>query len=360
MNGKHTSNRARSGATLHSHSSSQLKLDPARTADRDQLFPMHPVITRGFHIATPPLRRAFKAATEIIASGAPGCAFVAFPRFGKTYASEYFDALLREAFPATPIILFCARHHTRMTERQFCTELLRQTSAGAILDRFDIPLSQVSRAWWIRAAELQARKLIVIGDEMQCMTPDGYSWLLDVTNELHRLKLRTILILFGQPELVNLRSVFLHTNRGDILGRFLSRLYAFDGIASALDLRQVMHAYDDPTELEYPAGSNWSFTRFFVPQAYKQGWRLASCALECWEQFRKLSLQRLKSSERTGKLSIGMEWVAGAIQHFLVYSADFDCPDIKVSPENWRHAIEKSGFLESLGLTYDPQWAPLP
>lgn len=321
---------------------------------------MHPVVTRAFHIATPPLRRAFKAATETIASGAPGCAFVAFPRFGKTYASEYFDALLREAFPATPIILFSARHHTRMTERQFCTELLQQTSAGAILDRFDIPLSQVSRAWWIRAAELNARKLIVIGDEMQCLTPDGYSWLIDVTNELHKLKVRTILILFGQPELVNLRTVFLHTNRGDILGRFLSRLYAFDGIASALDLRQVMHAYDDPTELDYPIGSNWSFTRFFVPQAYKNGWRLSSCALDCWEQFKKLSLQRLKSTEKTQKLSIGMEWVAGTIQHFLVYSADFDQPDMKINAEHWRHAIEKSGFLESLGLTYDPKWAPLP
>lgn len=339
-----------------------LSLDPARAADRQTLFPLHPVLTRGFLIATPPLRQALNFAVETIASGAPCCTFIAFPRFGKTCASEYMKARLSSVFPNVPTVHFCGLYHNRTTERQFVADLLYQTCLEALplkttSCKTTSPALVLSRAWWTLAQRHKERRLILVGDEIQRLTADSFSWLIDVTNELHRLNVRTIAILFAQPELVSLRSALLVARRGDIVGRFLTRLKVFEGIRSSNQLREVMNAYDDPAELEYPAGSGWSFTRFFLPRAFANGWRLSSCAGDCWEQLRHLSTRRLKSPESVHKLSVGMEWIAGSIHHALLRFTDLDRSEFAASPHEWRIAIEKSGFLDSLGLTYDPQWS---
>ena len=332
-------------------------LDPALPTNRLELFPTHPVLTRGFHIATPPLCRAYDEAAATIASGAPSCAFVAYPRFGKTYAGEYIAARLPESFPGTPIIRYCAYHHVHPSETLFFSDLIEQTCVERLPTRAASNCNVLARAWWTRAQEHHSHKVIFVGDEMQCITPNGYSWLMDVTNALHTLNVRTVAILFAQPELVDLRSALLHLHRGDILGRFLSRIRHFDGIHSAYELRQVMAAYDDPTEFEHPSGSGWCFTRFFVPVAFGCGWRLSTLAGQLWEQFKQLSVQRLKSTDLVQKLSVGMEWIAGALQQLLLTLSERDQETLAINSAMLSSAVHNSGFIDSLGLTYNPEWA---
>jgi len=169
------------------------------------------------------------------------------------------------------------------------------------------------------------------------------------------MRVRVVAILFGQPELASLRSVLRESHRGDILGRFMSRFYAFDGISSATELSEVMRCYDDPAEFEYPLKSECSFSRFFFPQAYSQGWRLASSAQDLWECFREEARTRLSTSSQVQKLSVGMEWVAGALQYVLTTYVDFDRVHFVFSREHWRDAVRSCGFADSLGLTYEPQ-----
>jgi len=216
------------------------------------------------------------------------------------------------------------------------------------------PLERLVRACWARAEEHGAHRIILIGDEMQCLSPEVYSWLIDFANDLHDLKVRVISIFFGQPELVSVHEVLLHTNRVDIIGRFLSRLEPLEGIRSVIELREVMHAYDDPRELEYPAGSGWSFTRFFAPEAFANGWRLASCAGACWEEFREVAAGRLKSAGKSRRLNIGMQWVAGAIRHVLQLLWDRDSPKPEIPQKFWRAAILQTGWADTLGVIYDP------
>src|SRR5215469_12361269 len=112
-----------------------LPRDPSREEDRQFLLARHPVRDirpDAFHIPTPPLRRAFEFAARTISSGDPGCAFYAFPRFGKTAATKYFKHRLSEAFPATPILSYHA-YHDRLTRRkEFYTEILRTTCGNAL------------------------------------------------------------------------------------------------------------------------------------------------------------------------------------------------------------------------------------
>lgn len=291
---------------------------------------------------------------HVIASGAPGCAFVAFPRFGKTRAITYSRQCLPQAFPTYPIFTFLARHE-KQTQAKFFTELL--TQGGYIPSRKDGDLrEQLVRAWWIQAQACGASRLIFFGDEMQELSENEFGWLIDVSNDLEQRGVRMTSILFGQPLLRGRRGGFVATERGDILGRFMSRWFAFEGISSARELRDVLDCYDDPVQQEYPQGSGYCYTRFFLPQAFEHGWRLASCAGLCWELFEDQARKKLELAVST-KISVGMEWVAGAVQYALTHYADYDRPQFSISRKEWQVAIDSTGFEESLGLTYHPQWA---
>jgi len=301
--------------------------------------------------------RAFDIMTRTIASGAPSCAFVAFPRFGKTWAIAYSRERLREVFPSLPIVCFHAHHEIRPNQSRFFADLLHQSgyTVGQPSTRTDMR-ERLVRAWWVLTQSHDSKTLVLIGDEMQCLSSNEYSWLIDLSNDLHALDVRVVSILFGQPELVSLRTVLRETHRGDILGRFMSRVFAFEGISSASELRQVMSCYDDQVQGEYPQNSGWCFTQFFLPKAYAQGWRLASDAGLCWEQFKTFAHTRLNAPVAP-KLTLGMEWVAGAMQYALTYYGDLDRPGFCLSQEQWKVAIESTGFPDSLGLTYHPDWS---
>lgn len=218
--------------------------------DREALIGTHPVITGGFTIPTPPIQRAFRLMCQTITSGAPGSAFVAFPRFGKTWAARYCQQMLDKTFPNLPVIRFHA-HHERRSQQRFYTDLLQQSGFGdgRLRPRTEAR-DQLVRAWWVHTQSRSAKILVLIGDEMQCLTRDDFSSLIDITNDLQVLEVSTIMLSFGQPELAALRAVFRETHRGDIIGRFMSRVFAFDGLSCVAELRDVMSYYDDPEQFQ--------------------------------------------------------------------------------------------------------------
>jgi hypothetical protein len=331
--------------------------DPADQVIRNQLFRTHPVKTRRFQIATPPIKEACAVMTHVVASGSPCCGWVGSPRFGKTCGLEYCKHILEGAFANTPFIRFHANHddqHSRSNRRYFFRDLL-QKSMG-----IDVPFKAnkdfqklLARAWWARACEVGSDTIVLLADEMQAWNADQYSWLIDITNDLQLLGIRTITILFGQPQLIGLRSTLRQIGRGDILGRFMAKIYPFEGIKSPTELQSVMMAYDDPGELEFPEGSGWAFTRFFLPKAYSNGFRLADTAADCWSVFQELGAKQISASN-LARLSIGMEWIVGALQQLLFQSADADQPKLKISLKDWRNAIDSTDWVNSLSDTYSP------
>jgi hypothetical protein len=333
--------------------------DPADPVVRNQIFcsNTHPVKTRRFKIATPPIKDAFSVMSHVVASGSPCCGWVGFPRFGKTCSIEYCKYQLENAFSKTPFIRFHANHddqHSRSSRRYFFRDLL-QKSMGV-----DVPLRSnkdfqmlLVRAWWARACEMGSDTIVLLADEMHALNADQYSWLIDVTNDLQRLDIRTVTILFGQPQLIGLRSTFRQIGRGDILGRFMAKIYPFEGIKSPTELQSVMMAYDDPAELEFPEGSGWAFTRFFLPKAYSNGFRLADTAADCWSVFQELGAKQMSASN-LDKLNIGMEWIVGAFQQLLFEATDADQLKFKITLKDWRTAIGSTDWVNSLSDTYSP------
>lgn len=329
-----------------------VQLSFANFEDRETLYTNHPVVTTRFEFPTPPLIRAVDAIMPIIAAGGPGCAFCAYPRFGKSRAINYCCARLPEVFPRDPIVSFHAHLETISNARNFFADLYKQS--GYTLKK-PIPPRDIRdmlvRAWFMECVARGSKRLIFFGDEMQRLTPNEYTWLIDVSNDLEQLGIRMTSILFGQPELASLRAMLKRSSRGDILGRFMSRWFAFGGISSALELQEVFRCYDDPEHGEYPDDSGIAFSQFFIPDGYKHGWRLASCAGLCWELFLQQANERLGRSS-IAKVSIGMEWVALAVQYALTHFGDEDRPKFTIAKDQWSKAIKRSGFADSVELTF--------
>jgi hypothetical protein len=336
----------------------ELALPPAQQtfdlADRALLKSNHPVVEDTIAFPTPPLVRAIETIIHIIGSGGSGCAFTAFPRFGKTRTITYCCTRLPEVFPNIPIFSFPAHDESHQTSNKFF-EWLYETTV------FDIKSARTPRkirkmlvnAWFLEAATRRSRKLICFGDEMQRWTANEFTWLIDISNDLEAMGVRMTSILFAQQQLAHNRAVFLRDGRSDIVGRFMSRWFAFGGIESALELQEVFHCYDDVEHGEFPPGSNLSYTRFFMPLAFDAGWRLANCAGLCWEIFLAQANQRLKRAS-TARVSVGMRWIAEAVQFALTHYGDLDRTKFSIAKDQWIRAIESTGFAETVGVTYKP------
>jgi hypothetical protein len=297
--------------------------------------------------------RAVQTMAHLIASGGPHAAFIAPPRFGKTSATEYAQRCLSEAFPTLPIYLYISRHTQLPKERNFYTDLLLQLKAGETKKTLSISdcLVKVVRRMFTDAQSRGSREVLLIVDEIQELTESQLSWLMDVGNELQHEGVRMIVISFGQLQLMDVRTALLAQGRGDILGRFLTRCYTFHGIRSAEELCEFMRGYDDPGICDFPESSGLSFTGFFLPHAYKAGWRLAGEALMAWNQFVAAATRCLSQTEIV-QLSVGMEWVAATIQHILMHRTDYDSARFRLRPDDWKEAVAMSRFEASLPYVY--------
>jgi hypothetical protein len=119
---------------------------------------------------------------------------------------------------------------------------------------------------------------------------------------------------------------------------------AFYGIRNADDVATCLHAYD---QTAYPEGSLWSFTRFYIPQAFDAGYRLATDADILWQAFEAAH----HKASLPGKLEIPMESVVRAVEIVLKDSELRDQQGYCPEPVLWEHAVRHSGYVQSRHAT---------
>src|SRR6185312_275796 len=149
-----------SHSALTSSDAAPLEVD-AILAQRATYFRTHPVMINDVRIPTPPIQRTFRIMCQTVLSGLPGCAVVAFPRFGKTRAARYCCEKLMEVFPAVAAVSIHIHHNRYPPPRDFFATLLRQTGFG---DTQTASTSQmrdrVVRAWQVLALTRNAPTLV--------------------------------------------------------------------------------------------------------------------------------------------------------------------------------------------------------
>lgn len=318
-------------------------LEPGST--RDHLYVHHPVTLNEARIATPPLKEAYNVIQDVIVHREPGTALMGAFRAGKTTAIEACVAQLSRTFPELPVGIAYAKGHEKFTEGTFFADLLQDyghkgalsgTTADRRLRWFNMCLSY--------ARQKRSNRYLLLVDEGQNWGEAQWNWLRDIANDMQKEKVRLITVTFGHTtELVHLRQRLIARGRTDLVGRFLLTPREFRGLRDIEELRETLEAFDDPQQNEYPAGTGISYSEFYLPLAYRSGWRFAHEADVMWSEFRHVAARSNQVAA-----NIGMNWIGGAIRNFLFSAMAEDAMGFRGTPEQWALAVQASGYESTL------------
>jgi hypothetical protein len=309
----------------------------------------HPIETTRYLLPTASIDNSYKAVLQWIDNRAPGGIIYGKPRFGKTRGIQYLTMLFAEKFGANlPVITLLCRDYKVPSESTFFEDLLRV--AGHALYSSGKAAAKRNRLieYLNEKVELSSQnRLILFIDEAQKLLEQHYKWLIDVHNELDAHDVAMIVLLVGQDELIHQYSAFQHTEKTQIIGRFMVHRFQFHGLSGARQIKRCLEAYDKGSE--YPEGSGWSFTRYFYPAAFNSGFRLKPYANTLWEAF------RLTKDEcgLPGKREIPMQYFCRTVEFALrKYGTHEEVPK-EISLEMWKDAIRSSGYIDAERYTYN-------
>lgn len=300
----------------------------------------HPALTGKYRIPTAPILSFMDEIGDWINNRYPGGIVIGLQRHGKSSAIEYIknnlsDELGREVASFS----FECKKHQRPNEGRFYEDMLIQLkhklpSAGS-------PSRKRARLveYIVERANIVDGVLVIILDEAQKMDLSYYEFLADFHNDIVRDGFSPLFVLVGQPELINMRSSLRNAKKGQIIGRFMLCEHYFHGLTDIVSVRAALNAYDEQTE--YPEKSSCSYTRFFFPEAFDAGWRLANEAVNIKNCFETLRIEHdLQISD-----DIPMQYFCTAIENFFRKYHLEDDPEFKGTEAIWKALIGKSGYV---------------
>ena len=177
-------------------------------------------------------------------------------------------------------------------------------------------------------------------DEAQRYDENEYEWLRDVHDHLDRLQIRLFTFLVGQQELLAVKTALQRARKTQIVARLMVEELTFHGVRDAAEAATCLAGYD---RTSFPRGSDWSFTRFYMPQAVAGGYALADDAAVLWEAFDRLHHKQ----GLPGDLEIPMESFTRVVEIVLKESTLRDATAYRPDPALWKEAIRSCGYVQA-------------
>lgn len=300
----------------------------------------HPVVTKDYLIITPVITNVYSLIRERVFMRKTGTFMYATPRMGKTTCARAVEKLLQHEFPKILIMRLIAED----SGRQEAALLINILQTGGIYVRPRISYVDAQRQLLThiqnRLALLEGNQFVLLIDEMQHLEERELDRLAALHNKLEALNIRMTAVGFAQPEVLDIRSTLTASNKSYLIARFLCEPIPFMGCASIEDLEQILSDYD---EMKYfPEDSDYSYTRFFLPAAFENGFRLRDYAKPIWKELKKA----------TGKYadSIPMEHLSRTVEFLLVALQKLDSDSFAIRQEHITAAVEASSLAIFSGL----------
>jgi hypothetical protein len=303
----------------------------------------HPVESTRYSVPTPQVEEMCAQVIQWIHLRVPGGLIYGPPRYGKTVWLKFLCGDLDQAFHGMPILLFPAWDYTFPREKSFLSDLL--TAAGHVLNKTGSAEQMRDRLVAFLAEQGKQSgdgRVLLIIDEAQNLHPKHYNWLIGIHNMLSLLGVNLIVLLVGQKELLTQRTAFIRAEKKQIVGRFMTHAQEFHGVQSESDLHEIMKAYDELTE--YPEQSKWSFTRYYAPESFGNGWRLAQLSFDFWSAFRTVRTIAIRGHRE----DLPMQYVCRTIDHFLTHVVDRQLADQEAVRKLVLESIAASGYRDTL------------
>jgi hypothetical protein len=249
--------------------------------------------------------------------------------------------LLAERHPRITSYHAQAEHKPRHAEGPFFANLLEAvgypdpTSGGNPTKRLRL-VNKIKEA----CARNGSGTVVLFCDEAQRYDENEYEWLRDVHDHLDRMQIRLFTFLVGQQELLSVKTALQQARKTQIVARLMVEELAFFGIRDLRDVATCLAGYD---QTEYPRGSGWNFTRFYLPQASAAGYRLLDDAVPLWSAFEQLHHQ----AGLPGALEIPMESFARAVEIVLKDGELRDAPEYRPGSATWEVAARSCGYTQA-------------
>jgi hypothetical protein len=317
-------------------------------AARIELLEHHPIREREYILPTPMMERTYKIIREVVWARRTGSVFYASPRTGKTRCAFGAKISLEAEFPKTFVSLLSARR-TRQASASHMCRLILEAEHHALSSRPDAALlfSNALADIEIKTKSKGGAQFVLLIDEIQLLNQLDLEQLFCFHNALELRKIRMTTISFAQPEIVHLRSALLASHDTQIIARFLSDLVHFEGCSSMKDLTRILESYD--INSEFPDGSGWSYTRFFAPIAFKNGFLLERYADTIWSEL---------NNANSGAGTLPMEHTCLTVEYLLLQIWKRDCFDLTLSKKDISTAVLASGLQNFNSVMVDEYESP--
>jgi hypothetical protein len=304
--------------------------------------PLHPVESGNYRIATPAIQTFYQLVTRCLRYRTTGALIYGPSRIGKTRAIEYLRLLLAETNPKMTTYHAQAEHKPRHAEGPFFANLLEAVGhptpdTGTNSTKRVRLISKIKEA----CSQAGSGTVALFCDEAQRYDENEYEWLRDVHDHLDRLQINLFTFLVGQQDLLSIKTHFQRARKTQIVSRLMVEELAFFGIRNAQDVATCLAGYD---ETAFPRGSEWSFTRFYMPKAVERGfYRLADDAQTVWDAFETIH----NKAGFAATLEIPMESFTRAVEIVLKDSGPRDAPRYRPPPDLWMKAVRDSGYVQA-------------
>ncbi|WP_318766119.1 ATP-binding protein [Lactiplantibacillus carotarum] len=253
----------------------------------------HPVEEGHYLFLTTQIAKMCNQINIWIQNRIPGAIIYGRPRLGKTAAINFAQRYLGNLWKNRADFYYMTTNtYTTLTERIFFEEMLRsvgheEIAKGTIVEK----RMRVMNTLITNATILNVKKVVFFIDEAQRLTEKQYNWLMDIYNELYANGITLTTILIGQPELQLTRTSYFKY-KTMIRERFMTEIYEFHGLLSIKDIQVCLEQYD--IERKYPTDSEWTFTRYYFPSQFENGFRIGNYSKSIYDAFWKVQQKNSK------------------------------------------------------------------
>lgn len=315
---------------------------------RRELFMRHPLMTQTETILlTPPIEHLIATVRRIILLRQVGIYFSGTSGIGKSKALDFVEAVLRNEFKQLYLLKHNALNKQVPSIRAFFMHFLKTVKhpekRGETYPLRERVLNKIVEGALQSGLDLA----VLLIDEAQNMNVDDFLFLKDLGNEAAHEGVVMLPILMAQePDFEGVLEHLRMEGRLDLISRFAIKKIPFSGFNSRSDIKAVLQKIDEQV---YPRESGWSWTQFFMPAAYSNGFRLEHCSADLFAVLKSMS-----SAKNAKNRIFPARQLFAAIRTFLVSGAEIDVPTFHAGQEMWREALEAVEIEEAMRLSSGP------
>ena len=302
---------------------------------------LHPLEVGNYRIGTPAIEAFYDLVKSCMDHKITGALIYGPSRIGKTRAIEYLRLAMAQNFAKVTTYHVQAEHKPKHAEGPFFTSLLEAVGCPEP-DKGSNPSKRLKLIDRIKDACARNGSGVVamFFDEAQRYGENEYEWLRDVHDHLDRINIRLFTFLIGQEELHAVKTAFQQARKTQIVARLMVEELRFHGLRDPADTATCLDSYDTTC---FPRGTDWSFTRFFIPNAVRSGYRLAHDAQLLWNAFEEMH----NRNGLPGDLEIPMESFARAVEIMLKSCWDADAKNERPDQGRWVAAVKACGYVQA-------------